>query len=165
MNTAPLELSHSLLKTIDSLFIENNISKYFKDVVVVVLAILFFPILYFAFWIVALIAFFMIRKSYAEKINFKSAEEYRQSRIAYDEALPIAKENEIIFTKLKEISKIRYFIFYPIRLIYKPFEWYCKKVKKEFEKLDRPTKEGDLFESISEEEMWKERPSVYKYRI
>jgi hypothetical protein len=165
MNTASLELSHSLLQTIDSLFIKNNIAKYFKDIFVVILVILCFPILYISFWIFASIICFVLRKSFSKKINFTNAEEYRQSRIAYDEALPIALENEIIFSKLKEISKIKYFLVYPIQLMYLPFRWYCKDVKKKFEKLDAPPKEDSFFESISEEEMWNERPSTYEYRI
>lgn len=165
MNTAPLELSYSLLKTIDSLFIENNISKYFKDVLVVVLFVIFFPIIYTALWIFALLVAFSIYKKYSQKIGFADAEEYRQSRINYDEIFPIAVKNELIFYKIKDTSKLVYFILYPIKIMFAPFKWYCRDMKKEFKKLDKPTKEGDLFESISEEEMWKERPSVYKYRI
>lgn len=165
MNAAPLELSHNLLQTIDSLFIENNIAKYFKGFFLLICFIIFFPILYIGFWIFALIVGFLIYKNYSEKIFFTSAEEYRQSRIAYDGALPIAIENEVLFNKLKEKSKILYFIIYPIKVIYLPFKWYCRDVKKEFEKLDKPTKEGDIFETITEQEMWEQRPSAYEYRI
>jgi len=165
MNTASLELSHSLLQTIDSLFIKNNIAKYFKDIFVVILVILCFPILYISFWIFASIICFVLHKSFSKNINFTNAEEYRQSRIAYDEALPIALENEIIFSKLKEISKIKYFLVYPIQLMYLPFRWYCRDVKKEFEKLDAPKREGSLFRSISEEELWERRTKAYRYKL
>ena len=165
MNAAPLELSHNLLQTIDSLFVKNNIAKYFKDFFLIVCFVLFLPILYLSFWIFALIVCFIIHKSYSQKINFTNAEEYRQSRIAYDKALPISLENEVIFSRLKEVNKILYFILYPFKIMYLPFEWYCRDVKKEFEKLDKPTKEGDIFEIITEQEMWQERPSAYEYRI
>lgn len=165
MNTAPLELSHSLLQTIDSLFVKNNIAKYFKDIFVVIFAILFFPILYLAFWVFSLIVCVLIHKNYSQKINFTTAEEYRQSRISHDKVLPIVVENEIIFDKLKEKSKLLYLIMYPIKVIFLPLKWYCRDAKKEFEKLDAPIKEDSFFESISEEEMWNERPSAYEYRI
>ena len=165
MNAAPLELSHNLLQTIDSLFVENNIAKYFKDIFVVISVVLFFPLLYVAFWIFAFIICFAIHKSFSKNINFTNAEEYRQSRIAYDDALPIAIKNKLVFSKLKELSKLRYFVLYPIILIYLPFEWYCRDVKKEFEKLDAPKRENSLFRSISEEELWERRTKAYRYKL
>ncbi|WP_338812767.1 hypothetical protein V9L05_15540 [Bernardetia sp. Wsw4-3y2] len=165
MNTAPLELSHSLLQTIESLFIENNISKYFKDTLVVLLVVLFFPILYLASWMIALIIYCITYKILSKEINFTNAKEYRQSRIVYDLVLPVATENTTLFKKLKEKDKIWYFIFYPVRIIYLPAEWYCREVKKEFEKLDSPNKKDSLFRSISEEELWERRTKAYQYKL
>ncbi|WP_338792360.1 hypothetical protein [Bernardetia sp. MNP-M8] len=161
MNTAPLELDN-LSRTIIALFSEKNAHNFLKKSLIII----FSPVLYVAFWIIALFVYFLIREVYSQKVSFTNAEEYRKSRIAYDETLIGVEEFEANFNLIKRKNRIWYFIFYPMKVMfYFPSKWYCKKVKKEFEKLDRPTKEGDIFETITEQEMWEERPSAYEYRI
>ncbi len=161
MSTAPLELD-SLSRIIIALFSEKNAHNFLKKFLIII----FSPVLYLAFWVIALFVYFIIREDYSKKINFTNAEEYRKRRIAYDETLIGVEEFEANFNLVKRKNRIWYFIFYPMKVMYYfPSKWYCKKVKKEFEKLDAPKKEGSLFRSVSEKELWERRTKAYQYKL
>lgn len=165
MNAENLELPLKLLKCIELILVDYRIKKYFKNKFILSLCLIFFPFLYFSFCLVIILANYILTKFYSKKIYFKTAEEYRQSRILYDANLLVTDKISIFLEELKSKNRFIYLLILPIKLIYSTFNFYCKNVKKEFEKLDSPSKKDDLFQSISEEELWNARTKCYKYKI
>ena len=165
MNVENLELPLKLLKCIELILVDCRIKMYFKDKFVLFLCLLFFPILYLSFCIAIILTNSILTKVYSKKVYFEESEQYRQNRILYDATLLVTVKISAFLKQLKSSSIFLYVLVLPIKIIYSTLDSYCKIVKKEFEKLDKPSKEGALFRSILEEELWNSRTKCYKYRI
>lgn len=58
-----------------------------------------------------------------------------------------------------------YYFFYSLKSFFFRVNKYEIEAMKRFKSLDNPNKEGDLFYSLTEQEMWESRAKVYEYRI
>lgn len=168
MNSTKLNISNNLISSIDNISvssIEDTIKKYVNDFQTTLIFILAIPFLYISLFFISLIASYNFIKRYKKYMDFKDAHDYKELRLLYDFTTKNKEKIAKILIDIKNKNKVWYYLFYPSKLIFFGVDKYEIKAMKRFKSLDKPTKEGDIFETITEQEMWEQRPSAYEYRI
>ncbi|AFM03136.1 hypothetical protein Fleli_0673 [Bernardetia litoralis DSM 6794] len=165
MNSTKLNITNNLISNLDIVFIENNIKKYVNDFQSTFIFILAIPFLYISLFFTSLIISYNFIKRYKKYMNFKDAHDYKELRLLYDFTTENKEKIAKILTNIKNKNKMLYYFFYPSKLIFFGIDKYEIKAMKRFKSLDTPTKEGALFRSISEEELWKRRNKMYEYKL
>lgn len=165
MNYTNPTISNHLISSIDTLFIEQNIKKYVNDFNSTFIFILAVPFLYISLFFISLIASYNFIKRYKKYMNFKDAHDYKELRVLYDFTTENREKIVKMLSNIKKENKMWYYFFYPLKSIFFRVDKYEDKALKRFKSLDNPTKEGALFRSISEEELWKRRNKMYEYKL
>ena len=165
MSSTNPTISNHLISSIDILFIKQNIKKYVNDFYSTFIFILAVPFLYISLFFVSLIASYNFIKRYKKYMNFKDAHDYKELRLLYDFTTENKEKILKMLSDIKKESKMWYYFFYPLKSIFFRVDKYEIMAMKRFKSLDSPTKEGALFRSISEEELWKRRNKMYEYKL
>lgn len=168
MNSTKLNISNNLISSIDNISvasIENALKKYVNDFQTTLIFILAIPFLYISLFFISLIASYNFIKRYKKYMDFQDAHDYKELRLLYDFTTENKEKIAKILTDIENKNKVWYYFFYPSKLIFFGVDKYEIKAMKRFKSLDSPTKEGALFRSISEEELWKRRNKMYEYKL
>ncbi|PIY07596.1 MAG: hypothetical protein COZ18_16720 [Flexibacter sp. CG_4_10_14_3_um_filter_32_15] len=168
MNSTKLNISNNLISTIDNIsisFIEDTIKKYVNDFQTTLIFILAIPFLYISLFFISLIASYNFIKRYKKYMNFEDAHDYKELRLLYDFTTENREKIAKMLNDIKKENKMWYYLLYPLKSIFFRVNKYEIKAMKRFKSLDSPTKEGALFRSISEEELWKRRNKMYEYKL
>jgi len=168
MNSTKLNISNNLISTIDNIsisFIEDTIKKYVNDFQTTLIFILAIPFLYISLFFISLIASYNFIKRYKKYMNFEDAHDYKELRLLYDFTTENREKIAKMLNDIKKENKMWYYLLYTLKSIFFRVNKYEIKAMKRFKSLDSPTKEGALFRSISEEELWKRRNKMYEYKL
>jgi hypothetical protein len=141
------------------------IKKYINDYYSIFVLILVIPFLYVSLFFVFLLISHNLIKKYKMYMDFQSSSEYRSLRLLYDFTTKNREKIINLFDDIKKESKILYYSLYPLKLSFFRVNKYEIEAMKRFKALDSPNREGSLFRSLTEQEMWERRPSAYEYKL
>ncbi len=168
MNSTKLNISNNLISSIDNISvssIENAIKKYVNDFQTTLIFILAIPFLYISLFFISLIISYNLIKKYKKYMNFQNSSEYRELRLLYDFTTQRREKMVKMFDDSKKKNKFWYYLLSPLKLVFFRVNKYENEAMKKFKALDSPTKEGSLFRSISEAELWERRTKAYQYKL
>lgn len=161
MDFVKLNRWDKLISSFDILFVK----KYINDFYSLFILILATPFLYVSLFFIFLLISHNLIKQYKKYMDFQNSSEYRSLRLLYDFTTKNREKIINLFSDIKKESKLIYYFCYPLKSFFFRVNKYEIEAMKRFKALDSPTREGSLFTSLTEQEMWESRAKVYEYRI